>query len=114
MKLKGVALFPQLLIVGALTNGRNGTDNTTTQSFTTKRVQATDDKNIYVGDLTKDSFNVNASGNRTNSMNTTTTQSPTTKTIQDPDDKFVVDLTRDTFNKSVANGSHFVMFYDPT
>ena len=55
-----------------------------------------------------------ASANETNRMANITTQSPTTKSLQAPDDKFVVDLTRDSFNQSVANGSHFVMFYDPT
>ena len=56
---------------------------------------------------------LSASANETNRMNNTTTQSPTAKHVQSPDDKFVVDLTRDSFNQSVANGSHFVMFYDP-
>ena len=57
---------------------------------------------------------VGASANEINRIANITTQSPTTKTVQAPDDKFVVDLTRDSFNQSVANGSHFVMFYDPT
>ena len=54
------------------------------------------------------------SANETNRMANITIQSPTTKSVQAPDDKFVVNLTRDSFNQSVANGSHFVMFYDPT
>ena len=57
---------------------------------------------------------VGASGYRTNGTAKSTTPSPTTMSVQAPDDKFVVDLTRDSFNQSVGNGSHFVMFYDPT
>ena len=57
---------------------------------------------------------VSATANNKNRMNNTTTKRPTTNHVLAPDDKFVVDLTRDSFNQSVANGSHFVMFYDPT
>ena len=57
---------------------------------------------------------VGASANRTNGKDSKTTPSPAKESIQVSDDKFVVDLTRDSFNQSFANGSHFVMFYDPT
>ena len=73
MTLGRAALFLQLLSVGASDIVGHGTVNTSTQTPTTKQVQATDGKNIYV-----------------------------------------VELTRDSFNESVVNGSHFVMFYDPT
>ena len=73
MKLDRVALFVQLVIVGAAGSGRKGTANTTAQSPATNRVQPTEDNK-----------------------------------------SFVVDLTRDSFNESVGNGSYFIMFYDPT
>ena len=57
---------------------------------------------------------VGASSKRTNGTANSTTPSPTTMSVQATDDKFVVDLTQESFNKSVANGSNFVMFYDPT
>ena len=73
MRLERAALFLQLLIVDASDKVSHGTANTSTQTPNTKQVQATDGKNIYV-----------------------------------------VDLTQDSFNESVVNGSHFLMFYDPT
>ena len=57
---------------------------------------------------------VGASANRRNGTASSTTPIPAIQSDHTPDDKFVVDLTRDSFNQSVANGSHFVMFYDPT
>ena len=57
---------------------------------------------------------VDASANRTNGTANSTRPSPTTMNVQAPDDKFIVELTRESFNQSVANGSHFLMFYDPT
>ena len=72
MKLRKLALFLELLVLGALANGTNGIVNTTTLSPTTNQVQVIEDHN-----------------------------------------KYVVDLTRDSFNVQVANKSHFVMFFDP-
>ena len=72
MKLEKVALFLELIVLGASANGTNGKLNTTTLSPTTEHIQAIEDHKRYV-----------------------------------------VNLTRDSFNVSVANSSHFVMFFSP-
>ena len=51
-----------------------------------------------------------ASATGTNGMANIFTQSPTTKSVQ----ASVVNLTSDSFNKSVSKEEHFVMFFDPT
>ena len=73
MKLERVALFLQLIVLGASANGTNRTANATNQSPTTKRVQELEDHKRYV-----------------------------------------VNLTRDSFNESVTKEKHFVMFFDAT
>ena len=57
---------------------------------------------------------VGTSANGTNETPNSNTPSPTTISAQATDDKYVVELTEESFNQSVANGSHFLMFYDPT
>ena len=57
-----------------------------------------------------------ASVNGTNGTSNTITLNPTTNDIHATEDKTsdVNDLTMDSFNDSIAKGSHFIMFYDPT
>ena len=52
----------------------------------------------------------------TNGNGYSSTQIPTTNRFQatDYNKSYVVNLTKDSFNKQVSNNSHFVMFYDPT
>ena len=59
---------------------------------------------------------IRASANSTHLTANNTTQSPTTKRVQATDDNksYVVNLRRESFNESVVNASHFVMFYDST
>ena len=106
MNLKSVAVFLQLeIILGVLASSTNRTANTTTRSPSVNVTHGIDN-------TTKRS----PSANGTNGIENTTKQSSTTTHVQLTDDYkgYVVDLTRGSFNDSVANGSYFVMFYDPT
>ena len=58
MKLGKVALFLELIVLGASANGSNETFNTTTLIPTTNAIQAIEDDDSNVVDLTSDSFNV--------------------------------------------------------
>ena len=51
-----------------------------------------------------------ASDTGTNGMVNTLTESPDTKSVH----ASVVNLTSDSFNKSVSKEEHFVMFFDST
>ena len=58
MKLGKVALFLELIVLGASANGTNETLDTTTLTPTTNDIQAIEDNERYVVELTSDSFNV--------------------------------------------------------
>ena len=58
MKLEKVALFLELVLVGAAANGTNDTVNSTTLSLPTNHFGGIEDHKSYIVDLTIDSFNV--------------------------------------------------------
>ena len=58
MKLGKLVLFLELIVLGALTNGTNGNVNNPTPSPNTNHIQAIEQHNGDVVDLTKDSFNM--------------------------------------------------------
>ena len=61
MKPRKVALFLELIVLGAAANITNGSVNTTTLNTATNHVQTTEDHKSYVVDLTRDSFHVRVS-----------------------------------------------------
>ena len=61
MKLDKLALFLDLILVGASANGTNDALNTNPLSSTTNQIRGIEDHKSYIVDLTRDSFNVQVS-----------------------------------------------------